>query len=1592
MTSSHSSRRASGALFAFLFGLGASASAQQASPDGLWTVIDEAAVQRSTAPRQIVPQRYLTVQLDRAPLRSLLQSTPLESTGALDRSASELSLPLPDGRFERFRIVESPIMEPALAAKYPQLRTYLGQGIDDPSASLRFDLTPLGFRAQVISWRGTHYIDPYQPGDLDTYVVYRKADAPDDGERIVCAVTGQAMPKDLPNFQKMNAMPKLSSGTVRRTYRAAIAATGEYTAFHGGSVIDGLAAVVTTLNRVNGVYERELSVRMVLVANNDLIIYTNGGSDPYSNDDGPTMLGENQSNLSTVIGGANYDIGHVVSTGGGGVASLGSVCSAGNKARGVTGSGSPVGDAFDVDYVAHEMGHQFRGNHTFNGSGNSCSGGNRNGSTAYEPGSGISIQAYAGICGADNTQPNSEDYFQRVSLNEMLAFTTTGSGANCGTTNATGNTPPAVSTAASWIIPASTPFELSATGSDANGDTLTYLWEQFDLGAANPAGVLTDTGSGPLFRSFAPSLSPNRVFPSLRYILNNANIAPATAPLPGTTSPSWFTAEVLPTTSRTLNFRVTARDNRAGGGGTNEALTAVAVRAAAGPFAITAPNTAVSWAAGSTQTVSWNVAGTTANDINTANVRITLSLDGGNSWPIELAASTANDGSETVTIPAGTPASAQARVRVQAVGNIFFDINDADLSITGGNTAPTINVTGSVSTRQGSPTATAAVATVSDSQDAAGSLLLSLSGAPPELTVSAVNSGGTVNLSATADCSLVAPGGTRIYPLLLTVADSGGASRTAGVNVSVSRNLVPTLGNYSNQAVSPGGNLTVNPSAAAADGNSNLVGVTVSPSTLPGGGTVSVTNNGTVSISVGATTPLGAYPVQVEAADSCGAVERRQFNLQVASTQPQLSIASSTVATGNGLVEPNECNQFNVTLSNLGTTAATGVTATLSTTTPNVSITQASTSFASIAANGGSQTSLTPFQISSSGSLVCFSQIDLQLNVSYSGGGSPFVGSVSLPVGQPTSENYQFTGSTGASLPGGGTLVSGSQVDDAVVSLTVPAGFNFSIYDTAISGGEVLRVSTNGNLQIAASGGSADWSNGGLPSAGNADGAGAFPTGTPVLAPYWDDLDLRVAGSPGAGIYQQVTGTAPNRRWLIEWRGKHVQDSASGQTLNFAIEFSEASSSFAYLYAQTGATNANGASATVGIQAASTGTRFSQFSLNAANLSAGLRLQASLPAAVCSPGTGSCASAIGAVLINQSGGGTSVVEGGATDTYSVVLDTQPSGTVTFTATPDAQLSLSPSTLTFDALNWNLPQNITVSAINDAVVEGPHSGVITHSVSGGGYSGASVAPISVSITDNDSATVTTANVVRAEGDSGSSPLQFVLQLNGQVAGGFSVSYATRSDTAFAGQDFTASTGSVSFDGSANPSRTVTVQVLGDTVVEADERFFLDLSTTAPGVTLNPVSPRGEIVNDDFAADLQLTLSRVPGAISAGDSVTYVLTVNNGSALLAVPTVNLQFTPAALLQNISWTCTASAGSNCAASGNGALTPANLAIGGTATYTLVATVAAGTAVGTEFSSSASANPAAPFTDPNLSNNSASVSSVVGSDSLFADGFESP
>lgn len=640
--------------------------AELSAAPGLWERQDQpATANRPAGSEWIRPQKYRAFHLDHAVLRPLLDRAPREFTPAAQTAPAEIELPMPDGSLEKFRFVEAPVMAPELAAKFPEIRTFRGQGIDDPAASVRFDFTPAGFHAQILSPRGAVYVDPLYRNDATLHATYYKRDYRRAADGWQCLTPAE------PAVAAVAALPLdlARSGSNLRTYRLACAADGEYTAFHGGTVLAGLSAVVTAINRVTGVCETELAIRLVLVANNDLIIYTNPSTDPYNNTSGSTMLNQNQTTLDSVIGSANYDIGHVFSTGGGGIAGLGVVCITGSKARGVTGNGNPVGDSFWIDYVVHEMGHQFGANHTFNSSTSNCGGGNRNASTAYEQGSGSTIMAYAGICGSDDLQPHSDPYFHFASFDEILAYTTTGSGSGCPVSSATGNTAPGVSAGANYSIPANTPFTLTASGSDPDGDPLTYCWEERDLGASTTV-TAADNGSSPLFRSWNPTASPSRTFPRLADLLNN----------------TLAIGEIMPTTTRTMNFRVTARDNRAGGGGVNTADMQVSVTAAAGPFTVTSHNSGGMFS--NFTTVTWNVAGTTAAPVNAANVNILLSTNGGQAFPIVLLANTPNDGSEAVLLPNLNTSS--ARLKVEAAGNIFFDVNNANFTIAPGVPTPLV--------------------------------------------------------------------------------------------------------------------------------------------------------------------------------------------------------------------------------------------------------------------------------------------------------------------------------------------------------------------------------------------------------------------------------------------------------------------------------------------------------------------------------------------------------------------------------------------------------------------------------------------------------------------------------------------------------------------------------------------------------------------------------------------------------------------------------------------------------------------------------------------------------------------------------------
>ena len=667
-------RRVSALVLAML-GLAAGARAQKTM--SYFRVDTEAQRAAAVSPLAAALTRSQALTLDEAALRAALATTPAEGQAG---APLELALPRPDGSIARFAVRETSVMAPELARKFPGIKTYAGVGLDDQLASLRLDLTPQGFHAQVLAAGNTYYIDPISRTDTRHYLGFFRQDMNRAAAGPVATCGFQPTADDLKatrvRLAAAAALGKaLVSGSQLRTYRLALSNTPEYAATKGNTVASVLAAEVTTVNRVVGVYEKELAVRMVLVANNDQLVFLNGiGTQPsptFANSDGPAMLTQNQANVDRIIGSANYDIGHVVSTGGGGIAGLGVVCRSGQKAQGVTGLPNPVGDAFDIDFVAHEMGHQFAGNHPFNGNGGNCAGGNRNASTAWEPGSGSTIMAYAGICGsANNLQSNSDAIFHTGNYQEMRAFITRTA---CGTDSPTGNTAPVVTAPASGkTLPIGTPFKLTATATDAENDPLTYLWEEMDLGPQEAPNDPQVPGQNvPLFRSFVPLLDATRYFPRLTNLVNNTTAL----------------GERLPSVTRNLKFRCTARDQHRGqvgviGGVDYSPLVNLDVTSTAGPFMILAPNTAVSWTGGTAQTVTWDVAGTAAAPVSCATVNLRLSLDGGLTYPVLLVSAVPNNGIASVAVPNVT--AAQARVMVEAADNYFFDISDVNFTIAPG--------------------------------------------------------------------------------------------------------------------------------------------------------------------------------------------------------------------------------------------------------------------------------------------------------------------------------------------------------------------------------------------------------------------------------------------------------------------------------------------------------------------------------------------------------------------------------------------------------------------------------------------------------------------------------------------------------------------------------------------------------------------------------------------------------------------------------------------------------------------------------------------------------------------------------------------
>jgi hypothetical protein len=1006
----------------------------------------------------IRPSSYRAFTLDRSRLLSGLKAAPRTGLrSAAPSGATTLTLPSPNGGFARFAVHEAPIMEAGLAARHPDIRTYAGRGIDDPAATVRADTSDaLGFHASVRAPDGAWYVDPYYRGDDSVYVSYFGRDLRDDEPFAEHAPEGDPDPFDLGLGRSRSAAA--GPPVQLRTYRLALLTDPAYATYFGGPAAV-TAAKVALINRVDQIYEDEAAIRLVLIGQNDKLnldtpAQMTGPNGPCgaaacftaqqaSTCAGPT-LDRNRIVIGQIVGAGSFDVGHVaLGVTGGGIAQLG-VAGQSNKARGCTGLATPVGDSFAVDYVAHELGHQFGGNHTFNGTQRNCSGSNRNAASSVEPGSGSSIMGYAGICDQDNLQPHTDPYFSQRSFDEITALVTgaraavdevqnvslrgfdsltltfkgatvgpfvrganytatdiqaaltgqevqnvvlTGydrdgdayaltyqgatsvpivrgqnntaagiaaalaggnetqevvlssfnsslqsfqiavggtispavfgglggqalsapnlqaainavTGANTATVTSpgnggftvtfggtaantdvaplsivnctltctsavresvkggpglaswpagatvtvgtvsdggysllfggtlagvdvdpltvanatgvagtvlestkgtpgvlgpgataavtgfgggtfddtgfqvtfggtlagldqpslevgvaggsgfvgetahggpagntgfivtdTGNHAPDVTAPAGYTIPPRTPFALTGSATDPDGDPVTYMWEQNDRGGlpngGNPAGTALVTQpktNGPLFRQFgkgadvtpadtleyhspgenAVTADPTRVFPDMAQILaGNTNAGtgrcpappPAPAALPVATRECF--AEFLPTSEwigflgdRTLNFRLTARDSRPGGGARGFASTKVTVAPLAGPFQVTSQAVSQVLYGTTPVRVTWNVAGTDVAPIGAAGVRISLISDQGETV---IAASTPNDGVYDGVLPdvAGT----HARIKVAAVGNIFFDVSDADLTTIA---APALPVGGTV--------------------------------------------------------------------------------------------------------------------------------------------------------------------------------------------------------------------------------------------------------------------------------------------------------------------------------------------------------------------------------------------------------------------------------------------------------------------------------------------------------------------------------------------------------------------------------------------------------------------------------------------------------------------------------------------------------------------------------------------------------------------------------------------------------------------------------------------------------------------------------------------------------------------------------
>lgn len=580
-------------------------------------------------------------------------------------TAKTISIPLPAGGFARVNIVPSDVMSPELARQHPQIKTWRIQEKGNYAIRGRVDLTPRGFHAMLIMPNSdTIYVEPENNSPDNEYLSFSKHDNHDlFHSDFKCGVKHDVSPV-LPSGK--SGMLKRNLAKVARKkilYRLAVAATGEYTQYHGGDKDSALSAIITTINRVNEIYEEDLSVTLQLIPEEKDIIYTNPNTDPYTNDDLEALVDENILNLSdaNALSRDKYDIGHLFSAGDvSGLSTVGSVCNTTAKAGGVTGISNPIGDAFSVDFVAHELGHQLGATHTFN---SYCGGNQRNQETAVEPGSGSTIMSYAGVCGDNDIQNHVDPQFHAISIAQVSNFIRIGAGSHCGFIKSSSNNKPTVNAGSDYTIPTGTPFMLKASGDDSDGDQLSYTWEQMDTGLASDKNV--DTGDNALFRSRPASTSGTRYIPRIIDMFNNTS----------------SDGEFLPVYERNAHFISTVRDGR--GGIATDEMTMNFVNSN-GYFEVTSHQTARTLATGDTTTVSWDVADTDRSPINCSQVDISLI---NSSQRKQFLKTTSNDGVEAVTLPDNAILMTRARMMVECHSKPFFALSSGDLKIVQGNSS-----------------------------------------------------------------------------------------------------------------------------------------------------------------------------------------------------------------------------------------------------------------------------------------------------------------------------------------------------------------------------------------------------------------------------------------------------------------------------------------------------------------------------------------------------------------------------------------------------------------------------------------------------------------------------------------------------------------------------------------------------------------------------------------------------------------------------------------------------------------------------------------------------------------------------------------